>query len=128
MKSVFFIDDDPHILKSMERIFRSYGNEFDFRTFQNPRDALALIEEEPPALCITDLYMPLMDGRDLIARIGNARPEVRCLLISGFEDKGDELNEKRLIKPIDWRVLLKEIREALGHEGEEPGDHDGTTP
>lgn len=55
---------------------------------ENGKDALSKIDEEIPAIVVTDLQMPAMDGLALVERIRNEHPSVPVVLMTalGSED------------------------------------------
>jgi CheY-like chemotaxis protein len=64
--SVLVVDDDPEVRLAMASILTP-----GFRTLEaeHGQAALALLETEPVALVITDVMMPVMDGRELVRRL-----------------------------------------------------------
>jgi len=45
---------------------------------------------EPPAACITDLNMPVMDGFTLIEKLKTLYPTVKIMVCSTWDDKGTQ--------------------------------------
>jgi signal transduction histidine kinase/DNA-binding response OmpR family regulator len=79
-------------------------------------EALALLRRDPEiAILFTDLGLPGMDGRQLVAEARRLKPDLKVIVASGYSSEagaGDRLEEKnvvRLVKPYD----LKQIRRAL---------------
>jgi len=54
----------------------------------DPREALALADshEEPIHLLLTDVILPIMDGRSLFTRLSPLRPEMKVLYTSGYTE------------------------------------------
>lgn len=53
---------------------------------ENGEQALALIEQVKPHILITDMYMPTMDGCDLLKRVRDVYPDIHIIVISGYKD------------------------------------------
>jgi CheY-like chemotaxis protein len=95
----------------------------------NGADALRLIREHRPALVISDILMPVMDGYDLVREI-RADPELahtEVIFYTAFyrERVARELAEacgvrRILIKPAEPQDILTVIEEALA--GETPAE------
>jgi len=74
---------------------------------------------EPIHLLLTDVIMPGMSGPELVARLGQTRPQTRVLLISGYTQdvispRGDASGKFALLrKPFNRAELLQQVREAL---------------
>ena len=70
------------------------------------------------ALCLFDVVMPRLGGREALEVIRAHRPAARALLMSGFvpDDGGGRPgvgNVTLLSKPFAPRELLRQIRETL---------------
>lgn len=52
----------------------------------NGQEALALIEQDPPDILITDIKMPIMDGIALITEVRKSRPDMKIVILSNLED------------------------------------------
>jgi CheY-like chemotaxis protein len=88
----------------------------------NGGDGLAIAEHEPPHLVLCDLRMPGMDGFALLAALralSNSNP-IRVVAVTGLGGE-DELERTRvagfdghLVKPVDYDLLVKTLRPALG--------------
>jgi CheY-like chemotaxis protein len=64
---VLLVDDEPHVLMILEKIIKPLGCQI--VTAPNGLDALDLARATPPALIISDLMMPKMDGSQLFAAL-----------------------------------------------------------
>ena len=73
----------------------------------------------PIRLLITDVMMPVMNGKDLAERLCTLRPEIRVLFVSGYS-KGEALSESVcdgrehwLAKPFTSARLAAAVRKIL---------------
>lgn len=56
---------------------------------------------EPVDLLLTDVVMPSMSGRELVARLSNGEVPIRVLYMSGYTD--DEIMRRGVLEPgIDF--------------------------
>lgn len=81
MARILIIDDDPDILKLLRRVLESRGH-----TVLEASDgstALRHFAGDPADLVLTDIFMPQMDGIELIMRVKEAFPEARVVAMSG---------------------------------------------
>ena len=69
---VVVVDDDRVSLMAITAMVGSWGAQI--RSAASGDDALRLIIEEPPDLVLSDLYMPGMDGFDLMRRVRELPP------------------------------------------------------
>jgi CheY-like chemotaxis protein len=117
---VLFCEDDPVIQRLIQAATRSLPCEI--RLASDGQQALTAIERERPAAVFTDLHMPVLDGRQLIARLranpelasipvvvmtasGLARAELDALLQNGATDY--------LVKPFGPRELRAKVGAVL---------------
>jgi CheY-like chemotaxis protein len=66
------VDDDRVSLMAISAIVRAWGAST--RAATCAREALRLIKEDRPDLVVSDLYMPEMDGFDLMRRVRELPP------------------------------------------------------
>ena len=84
----------------------------------NGREALALIDKQPPDLVISDIRMPVMDGLELAAEMKKCAPDMPLIFCTAFTDtsyllKAIELGVAAFVrKPVDTDELLAVIAKA----------------
>ena len=111
------VDDDAALLKALERAFRQAG--YDVATATTGEEALVRMREHAPALVVSDLMMPGMDGIELLreARALASPPEV--LLITAHASIERAVEAMRLgafdfvEKPIQRDRLLLLVQRGL---------------
>jgi CheY-like chemotaxis protein len=110
-KRILLVDDDVSVLSMLTRALTSY----DLTVAHDGPEALAVANGRPVDLLITDYLMPAMTGDELIARLREQRPGLKCLVITGH---GDLLDRE---SPDWWREVahlakpfrLQALREAV---------------
>ena len=121
--TVYLVDDDPGVLKSLSRLLRARG--YEVKPYFSPQLFLEEHDVAVPGCAILDVSMPGLDGlqlqRALTAAGGSHRPVV---FVTG---KGDIPTSVRAIKagapdfltkPVTQEQLLETIRRALDHAEE----------
>ena len=83
MLTLLVVDDDPFVLKMLERTLESAG--FHVLTAAHGQAALQVLRsgQAPIDLLISDINMPTMDGHALAKEIASSYPEIPILFISG---------------------------------------------
>ncbi|WP_295884052.1 response regulator [uncultured Thiohalocapsa sp.] len=84
------LDDDPRLLRASLLLLPRWG--FRCETYTHARDALAAIQRNPPDLLIVDIYMPDLDGFEVIARARQLAPSMPILAVSGDIIQGEATN------------------------------------
>ncbi len=116
---ILFVDDEPPIVETSEKILRSLG--YKVTSLTNGVDAYDLFKRKGDEfdLVITDLTMPHMTGERLARKILALKPEFPVILCTGFSTITTPEAIKAmgvrayLLKPLLKRELAKTIREAL---------------
>jgi DNA-binding NtrC family response regulator len=113
-KTVFVVDDETLLLDLAEEILAPMG--YRVRKFTNAEDALTEFTKSPPALILTDYWMPRMSGMDLIRETRRLNPGQKVVLISGTVDcevfAGAPVKPDAFVaKPYDVEKLKAMVRE-----------------
>jgi DNA-binding NtrC family response regulator len=106
---ILVVDDEPAILRSLQRYFAKRGHEV--HGAPSGAAALVLLDQLEPDLVISDFKMSAMNGLDLLALVGERFPKARRVLMSGYADVGR--------RPVDVDFLAKpcssdELRRVCG--------------
>jgi FixJ family two-component response regulator len=117
--TVFIIDDDQSVLRSLSRVVRQAA--YKPLTFSSAESFLAAIENSPtqPACLLLDLHMPGMSGLELQSRLATIPAACPIVFISGNATIPATVQAIKngavtfLAKPFDHDDLLKSIEEAL---------------
>jgi len=84
--AILLVDDEPMVLRAASAALSSAG--YIIEVAENGVDAIRMFRERPDgfALIITDVVMPLMGGLELAAQAFALQPEIKVLLLSGYND------------------------------------------
>lgn len=120
MYSVFLVDDEPFIVEGLQDIIDWSAYDFHVSgTAENGADALAALKETPVDLIMTDIQMPEMNGLELIRHVREIRPDVKVIILSGYNEfdylkEGMKLGiENYLLKPVNIRELRSTLDNVL---------------
>ncbi|MDZ7270074.1 MAG: sigma-54 dependent transcriptional regulator [candidate division KSB1 bacterium] len=114
---ILVVDDDPKLLAIVEDILIHEG--YRVSVAASAAEALRLAGQEDPDLILLDLYMPGVDGTDLLrqlAAMDSARP---IIVISAYGDIPKAVESIQhgasnfLEKPLQLPVLLHHVEEQL---------------
>ncbi|MCA9506773.1 MAG: response regulator, partial [Myxococcales bacterium] len=83
--SVLLVDDEPNVLKSLNRLLRRRGYVVHMCTC--PEQALKLLEQLDPKVIVSDYRMPQMNGVEFLHRARQLRPRAMRILLSGQADR-----------------------------------------
>jgi two-component system, response regulator YesN len=125
--SVIVAEDEPLIRQNLSKKLAECCPEFEVVCeAADGREAIEAISEFFPDVLVTDIRMPVLDGIALIREVYYAFPEVKVLIISGYDDFGYakaalEFGVKDyLLKPIEIAELRKTMtRLAVQLESEQ---------
>jgi len=115
-ESILLVEDEHLVRRALGAMLKRIG----YTVIQagDGAEAIAALEQNPVDLVITDLIMPGMDGRDLLARIRERRPGLKSLMISGYSC--DALmhgpldpDQAFIEKPFSIDQLAQKVRRVL---------------
>ena len=121
--SVFVVDDDPSVLRSLERMFRLEG--YAVECFSHPRHLLdrPLGGGEGARCVVMDLRMPELNGLELQRELHQAGWRHPIIFISGHGDVPSAVRAMKagavdfLPKPFVSAELLAAVARALEQDG-----------
>ncbi len=117
---VLLVEDDEMVLKLAKRSLERRG--YQVLAAATGSDALVLADRQAGAidLLLTDVVMPGMNGRELVAAMSKLQPTLKVLYTSGYTadviarhgvlDEGTAF----LQKPYDVASLCQKVRQVLG--------------
>jgi len=82
--NLLFVDDEPNVLKSLKRLFRS--GDYNVQLAENGADGLEILKQHPIDLIISDMRMPQMDGAEFLTRAAERWPDTVRILLTGYAD------------------------------------------
>jgi DNA-binding response OmpR family regulator len=116
--SVLLVDDEPSMRGMLRRILEAEG--FHVEEAQDGESALRLIQtrREPFDLVLTDLSMPLIDGRQVSETLTRYRPSVAVLCMSADPDavpyiESSDTPVRVMVKPFTADDLYHAVRDAI---------------
>lgn len=110
------VDDERMTRESLAKyVAWSTVNIGSVRTARNGIEALAIADQEPPAILLTDVRMPKMDGLELAERVKSLNPFCKIVFLSGYADKEYLKKAIRLqaVSYVEKPVDLEEVKEAV---------------
>ncbi len=117
MPTVLIVDDDPKLLKMLQRTL-IYEN-LNVITATNGLEALPLVQAQQPDLIIADWMMPKMDGLTFIQRLRDDQNQTMILMLTardaienrveGLESGADDY----LVKPFAPAELVARVHAML---------------
>ncbi|MBI9087344.1 MAG: response regulator [Desulfobacterales bacterium] len=121
MKTVLIAEDDRILSKRIERALAPHGDRFAYRMVTDGQAAIAVLEEEPIDLVVTDIQMPRMNGLVLLAYIHTYHAHIPCIVTSAYgtsrmRAKVPQEVLRFFIKPYDPADLAQSILSALQRE------------
>ena len=124
MEKILVIDDEKPTLSMFRLFLDAYG--YRVYTAENGADGLDIFRKEKPAIVLTDIKMPGIDGLAVLQQIKKIAPKTAVIVITGHGDtdlaeQAVELHAVDFInKPIKKEALdaaLEKAREKLAAAG-----------
>ena len=114
---VLLVEDDPAVRDVAAQFLRNCG--YEVIVAGNATDAIELARTAPVELLVTDVILPMLNGRQLFERIREFVPDVGVVFMSGYTD--DVIAPHGVLdagvvfveKPFRQETLAQKAREAL---------------
>ncbi len=120
IRHVLVVDDEPDILGSFKTFVEGCLSGVQVITAASADEALEILDEADPALVVSDLRMPGMDGLAFLTEVAERRPNTPRILMTAYPDLDAALDAKNvadvdrfLTKPVDPLELVPLIYDLL---------------
>ncbi|MBI5524279.1 MAG: sigma-54-dependent Fis family transcriptional regulator [Desulfarculus sp.] len=114
---ILIVDDEKSICQSLKGILGDEG--YEVSTVLDGAAALAAVEEDAPDLVLLDIWMPGLDGLEVLERLKTRHPALPVIMISGHGNVETAVKATRLgafdfiEKPLDMDKILLAVRNGL---------------
>jgi two-component system C4-dicarboxylate transport response regulator DctD len=114
---VYLIDDDDSVRLGCEQALQLA--DLTVRTFRDAESAIGALEEDPPAVVVTDVQLPNMSGLQLLEELKKRDRDLPVILITGHGDIIMAVQAMRanaydfIEKPFHSQRLIDVVRRAL---------------
>ena len=113
---ILLVDDEPEMLYSLKGLLR---REFELYTAESGQAALAILQQHPVHVIMTDQRMPEMTGIQLMRQVKTEYPQAVRIIFTGYADLKsvvEGINHaglyRYITKPWDPDELIQVLHEA----------------
>lgn len=120
--TVFVVDDDQAVRKSLEMLFTSVG--ITARVFAGAQDFLDRYDPEEPGCLVLDVRMPGMSGLELQRQLKERGIGIPVIIVTGHGDVPIAVRAMKdgalefLEKPFSKQMLIDHVQAALQRDAE----------
>ena len=113
---VLLIDDEQTLLEYLSKRLLREG--FTVKATFSGEEAIEVATNDNFDVAVVDLKMPGIDGVETQKRLREIQPFLQCIVLTGHGsvetalESGQEDAFQYLLKPIDYEVLVKTIKDA----------------
>jgi FixJ family two-component response regulator len=117
---VYLVDDDPDVLKALERLLQSAG--YQVVAFSSPRRFLERLDPNAAGCLVLDLAMPDVTGLELQDMLERQAIHLPIVFLTGRGDIAASVRAMKhgasdfLTKPVDDDLLIAAVRDALARD------------
>jgi len=124
---ILVVDDEKNIVSSLQQILTDEG--YDTHGAHDGLDALDMVQADPPDLVILDIWIPGMDGIEVLKTLKSYYPDVQVLVMSGHGTidtavKATKLGAYDFIeKPFSLHHIVQSVGKALREKKSRNGNN-----
>lgn len=126
-KRVLVVDDEPAIRELVVALLEDEG--YEVAAAANGAEALDILAQRRPDLLLTDVMMPVMDGRELVERVKDRvhMNGLAVVMMSAAATRATSLDPHGTVaaflpKPFDVDLLLNVVNHLLARREPRIGD------
>ena len=116
-KAILIVDDEESICQTLGGILKDEGHEV--VTAASGEEALRLVDEDPPNLVLLDIWLPGIDGIEVLKVIKAGHPQIQVIIMSGHGTIETAVKATRLgafdfiEKPLSLEKVILVVNHAL---------------
>ncbi len=119
MNPICIVDDQPHICSTVSNILTDEGYKtIEFQDAESFWQSLDILE---PSLVLLDIWLPGIDGLQLLKRLQERFPALPIIMMSGHAGIETAVSAIKagacdfMEKPLHLEVLLDKVKSAIKH-------------
>lgn len=119
-KKILVVDDEERVVQSIAGVLEDEG--FHVASAKSGQEAIEIFQKEWPDVALVDIWMPGMDGMEVLRRLKGISPDCQVIMISGHATISTAMTAVKLgafdfiEKPLSLDLLLQTIRRALDRQ------------
>jgi CheY-like chemotaxis protein/anti-sigma regulatory factor (Ser/Thr protein kinase) len=116
-KRVLVVDDDPQMCRFLSKLLGSKG--YSVVTADDGVEALEKLQQEEFELILTDVWMPRMNGLELLSRLQTRPAHPRAVVMTAYDTPDTLLRAVKeqaysyITKPFEPQALLDSVQDAF---------------
>ena len=114
---LLFVEDDERLRTHMARFLRrKVGTVYEA---SDGEEGLAIFRSKNPALVLTDIQMPRMNGLEMVEAIRKDHPDTPVIFLTAFQEMPFRLKAERLhangyfVKPVNFDGFSDELKKVV---------------
>jgi len=115
MKNILIVDDNYYFLDGLSMCLCNYLKNCNILTAASGGKALEIVESMPIELIVSDLYMPFMDGYQLVESVREKHPDIPVFIMTGgaVQDTRKRLASLGVSRCIEKPFGFKELADLI---------------
>ena len=85
-RRILFVDDEPMVLKGLQRTLRKMRQDWDMTFVSSGRAALNILDKKPMDVIVSDQRMAGMTGIDFLTEVKAKWPLIKYILLTAYTD------------------------------------------
>ena len=127
MNPICIVDDQPHICSTISSILTDEG--YEVVVFQDAESFWQSLDTQEPSLVLLDIWLPGVDGLELLKRLHERFPTLPVIMMSGHAGIETAVTALKIgasdfmEKPLHLEVLLDKVDAAINYKPAKNGSN-----
>lgn len=118
MSKVLIVDDEQFVIMGLQRAIKVNAPDLEVTFKDSALDALDILSKESFDIIVSDMFMPEMNGIELLAIVQDKYPDIIRIILSGYyeniiEPEKQKIADQFVSKPVSNKDFIEILRSHI---------------
>ena len=118
MSKILIVDDEQFVIMGLQRAIKVNAPDLDVTFTESAMESLEILSRESFDVVVSDMFMPEMNGMELLTIVKEKYPEIIRIILSGYYENIIEPEKQKIVhqfisKPVSNKDFIEIIRSHI---------------